>query len=960
MKEILENKDRLRRGEAVRPTQPKREPDRPPPAPKAYTDEHFLQGQHIKFQSLYLTGSLYDRTLPDIYTTKQLDREVARGIHPVAIGYMQRISYLCRLFHVIQCEGTRDWAFEIDGDAPSWDDHAVSLEKMYLKMITDSGFHEYACPGQRDFRAIARMASADEPEDTIDPYLWDMIFESYWSFPTPMFVNRPTLVIADSCLNHSGRSGAKDMRKLFLNDNADNSILHKHCETKITRAIWEKDTQLYAKFTYVLGIATDQDLEALFDVRDQDIPQGPTDEGQKRGGLTGKTTPNAGQQMYTSKYVKKYPPECTLYQQTVEVQGNGQPTQYMGQIPHPEMLHWVKRFAEGQRRIKGDNARFAHDNGYTQSKRILPEIPTALLDTMAEVNLAFAINAFNYMDDKYRRVTGLNFEDPGSRIQGYEYDQYIDVVVRPILGDKMGINAVDANTLFNISKSLTGKGQHSGAADGWIDLRMVTTGHSARNVLLAMMQGEKPRYESRIINNPSGTDQMEDLDVKILKYRVLQGHFSRMQEGREAVGSDPGSVSTLIKLVADTPGDARPKMRYGYHASALSLRAFDNIVQKGLVPGGHSDGDYAIRDSVHLCPLRPTHNDAVGIWGLNKPPKEKNKYDGYTIQAIFLVDLLMLQEEYEVGIYQARSGNYLIPSVVPWNCICLVINSRGSPIDIWNGKVTYGALDLCLDAERLTSERQKKRTKTADNEFEERRSKMDRVEFANIFSSSASASAPKMKPPPPPPKGTASPPSGKSPPPGPPPPSGSAASSSSSGAQFGTGSVPKKAPPMHVKGAIKTRMRPLGETIGTTWSGGMYGENLSESSDVKAYFEKLLPQTSSRLNIFTDQDMYHIPDEHPSSLLWPKKVYHSLDGPLIVTLDDGEVYSFPRVGGADRRNGCIGPSMETFDLARSIDYLLGYMIDYERELQERVKQEIEHKLDRFTNDELLFEGAAWF
>eukprot|EP00971_Amphidinium_carterae_P046048 906019-Amphidinium_carterae.2 len=57
-----------------------------------------------------------------------------------------------------------------------------------------------------------------------------------------------------------------------------------------------------------------------------------------------------------------------------------------------------------------------------------------------------------------------------------------------------------------------------------------------RNVLLAMMQGEKPRFEIRLINNPLGEDLLDDLDIKILAYRVLQGHFSRMQDGREVVG----------------------------------------------------------------------------------------------------------------------------------------------------------------------------------------------------------------------------------------------------------------------------------------------------------------------------------------------------------------------------------------------------------------------------------------
>eukprot|EP00971_Amphidinium_carterae_P347975 6490253-Amphidinium_carterae.2 len=193
----LENHDRRVRGEPAR----QRTADRPRPtraAPTArcvpWTDAHFIQGEHMRFQILYLTGSMSDRTLRDIYTSQQLNREVGRGLHPMAIMYMQKISYICRLFHVIQCEGARDWSFEIARDVPGWDDHAVSLEKMYSKMVMDSGFFEYASPSINDFRELVRMDAHDEPENTIDPYLWDVIYEKYWSFPSPLFVNRPTFV----------------------------------------------------------------------------------------------------------------------------------------------------------------------------------------------------------------------------------------------------------------------------------------------------------------------------------------------------------------------------------------------------------------------------------------------------------------------------------------------------------------------------------------------------------------------------------------------------------------------------------------------------------------------------------------------------------------------------------------------------------------------------------------------
>eukprot|EP00971_Amphidinium_carterae_P133906 2653167-Amphidinium_carterae.1 len=78
---------------------------------------------------------------------------------------------------------------------------------------------------------------------------------------------------------------------------------------------------------------------------------------------------------------------------------------------------------------------------------------------------------------------------------------------------------------------------------------------------------------------------------------MLQGRFSRLQTEGEAIGTIPRAISTLIKISAEEPGDTEIKMRYGYHASSLSLNALENIVEKGIVPGGHSEGDWAVRDS---------------------------------------------------------------------------------------------------------------------------------------------------------------------------------------------------------------------------------------------------------------------------------------------------------------------------------------------------------------------------
>eukprot|EP00971_Amphidinium_carterae_P187190 3715299-Amphidinium_carterae.1 len=74
-------------------------------------------------------------------------------------------------------------------------------------------------------------------------------------------------------------------------------MLIKHCETKITRAIGEKNATLYTKFNYILAIATGQNLEQLFENADQDSS---ADEGRQQGGLSGKTTPAGDEKRYTS------------------------------------------------------------------------------------------------------------------------------------------------------------------------------------------------------------------------------------------------------------------------------------------------------------------------------------------------------------------------------------------------------------------------------------------------------------------------------------------------------------------------------------------------------------------------------------------------------------------------------------------------------------------------------------
>eukprot|EP00971_Amphidinium_carterae_P342905 6482367-Amphidinium_carterae.1 len=193
---------------------------------------------------------------------------------------------------------------------------------------------------------------------------------------------------------------------------------------------------------------------------------------------------------------------------------------------------------------------------------------------------------------------------------------------------------------------------------------------------------------------------------------------------------------------------------------------------------------------------------------------------------------------------------------------------------------------------------------------------------------------------------------------------------------------------MHMRGTEHTKTRPIGETLGTTWS-GCYGDLLSESTDVQTDFDKILPQRASRLSIFSNQDGYHIPEGHPSSKLWPSKqngtkncfaitasfdwkakgpviaeaqknLYMSLDGPLTVTLQSGERYQVPITGTPDRLSGFIGPSIEAFDIAKSFDFLLGHMLEHECELLEVVRRGLENRIASLSNEQLMQEGAAWF
>eukprot|EP00971_Amphidinium_carterae_P080313 1589113-Amphidinium_carterae.1 len=129
-----------------------------------------------------------------------------------------------------------------------------------------------------------------------------------------------------------------------------------------------------------------------------------------------------------------------MAQQVVEVKGNGSESQYIGAFPANQQLSdWMRRFAEKQLRVKNNNAQTVVSMALHETRRYMPEIPSALLVTMCEAELTNALNAFSAVDSKCRRMTGLNFEDPKGA-NTYKYEEYIDVVVRPILGDRQGLD----------------------------------------------------------------------------------------------------------------------------------------------------------------------------------------------------------------------------------------------------------------------------------------------------------------------------------------------------------------------------------------------------------------------------------------------------------------------------------------------------------------------------------------
>eukprot|EP00971_Amphidinium_carterae_P281677 5591911-Amphidinium_carterae.5 len=65
------------------------------------------------------------------------------------------------------------------------------------------------------------MKRSDEGRLTEDVYLWDTVNRNYWETPGKEFSDRPTVVIADSCLHFT--SSCKDERIASERSSAEKS-----------------------------------------------------------------------------------------------------------------------------------------------------------------------------------------------------------------------------------------------------------------------------------------------------------------------------------------------------------------------------------------------------------------------------------------------------------------------------------------------------------------------------------------------------------------------------------------------------------------------------------------------------------------------------------------------------------------------------------------------------------------
>eukprot|EP00971_Amphidinium_carterae_P033506 659968-Amphidinium_carterae.7 len=156
------NDQMLREAEGAKASVPKAAPSKatppPPKAPppgyqkkkrpeaKGYSEPHTITGLTWQMKGWYLKGSSSEYIIRDIFTQEQLEMAIASWIHPIGIAYMQKVSWLCRLFHRVQHSRVRDWSYNIETEDSNRDDLIVSLETTYLALLNDSHLDVFATP----------------------------------------------------------------------------------------------------------------------------------------------------------------------------------------------------------------------------------------------------------------------------------------------------------------------------------------------------------------------------------------------------------------------------------------------------------------------------------------------------------------------------------------------------------------------------------------------------------------------------------------------------------------------------------------------------------------------------------------------------------------------------------------------------------------------------------------------
>eukprot|EP00971_Amphidinium_carterae_P003206 63073-Amphidinium_carterae.3 len=84
-------------------------------------------------------------------------------------------------------------------------------------------------------------------------------------------------------------------------------------------------------------------------------------------------------------------------------------------------------------------------------------------------------------------------------------------------------------------------------------------------------------------------------------------------------------------------------------------------------------------------------------------------------------------------------------------------------------------------------------------------------------------------------------------------------------------SAAQSASPYFVAGMWKTKMKAISQTHIVPWDITM-SYIFSDFTDVQSHMQRYLPPHSHRLHSYTNQEAYTVPEKHPSTYIWPRKM----------------------------------------------------------------------------------------